>query len=146
MPVVYAVSPDFVSSLNHAIKQPDVLVAPVRFTPVRMFDSVRMDRISVGNQEKCGGKTILVEDRNGLFELTSQSVVEGEGNKCWFVHCLATIVFHSTSVLSGRRLREFPQCTGRKGIRGDFVFFRFEVRLAKKELPEGEDRGCENGE
>src|SRR6267378_7692691 len=34
MPVVYAVSPDFVSSLNHATKQLDVLVAPVRFTPV----------------------------------------------------------------------------------------------------------------
>jgi hypothetical protein len=39
------------------------------------------------------------------------------------------------TVLSGRRLREFPQCTGRKGIRGDFGFFRFEVRLAKKGLP-----------
>ena len=31
-------------------------------------------------------------------------------------------------VLSGRRLRESPQCTGRKGIRCDFSFFRFEVR------------------
>src|ERR1700730_14126366 len=94
MSVVYAVSPDFVSSLNHSIKEPDVLLAPVGFTPVRVFDSVRMDRISIGNQEKCGGKTVLVEDRDGLFELTSQSVVEGEGNNCWLVHGLSTIVFH----------------------------------------------------
>src|ERR1700680_2803593 len=86
MSVVYAVSPNLVSPLNHALEELNVLLAPVSFTPVRVFDSVRMDRISVGNQEKCGRKTVLVEDRNGLFELTSQSVVEGEGNKCWFVH------------------------------------------------------------
>src|ERR1700730_5059041 len=94
MSVMYAVSPDFVSSLNHALEELNVLLAPVCFTPVRVFDSVRMDRISVGNQEKCREKTVLVEDRDGLFELTSQSVVEGEGNNCWLVHGLSTIVFH----------------------------------------------------
>ena len=31
-------------------------------------------------------------------------------------------------VLSGRRLLESPQCTGRKGIRWDCSFYRFEVR------------------
>src|ERR1700724_1565672 len=100
MSVVYAVSPHLVSPLNHALEELNVLLAPVGFTPVRVSDSVRMDRISIGNQEKRGRKTVLVEDRNGLFELTSQSVVEGEGNKCWFVHCLATIVFHMPSLRS----------------------------------------------
>jgi hypothetical protein len=75
MSVVYAMSPDFVSSLNHAIKELDVVLAPIGFTPVRVFDSVRLDRISVGNQEKCGGKTVLVEDRDGLFDLTQSSKV-----------------------------------------------------------------------
>src|ERR1700731_4070223 len=112
MPVVYAVSPDFVSSLNHAIKQLDVPLAPVGFTPVRVSDSVRVDRISVGNQEKRGRKTVLVEDRNGLFELTSQSVVEGEGNKCWFVHCLATIVFHMPSLRSPTQVFSFGVSVG----------------------------------
>ena len=75
MSVVYAVSPNLVSPLNHALEELNVVLAPVGFTPVRVFDSVGMDRISVGNQEKCGRKTVLVEDRKGLFELTSQSVV-----------------------------------------------------------------------
>jgi hypothetical protein len=86
-----------------------------------------MDRISVGNQEKCGGKTVLVEDRNGLFELTSQSVIEGEGNKCWFVHCLATIVFHLASLRSLTQVSSFGVSVGAvsqdKGVQGKRLTF-----------------------
>lgn len=45
-----------------------------------------MFRLLVGDYEERGWKTILVKDGDGLLKLASQSVVEGEGNKCWFVH------------------------------------------------------------
>src|SRR5258707_10819592 len=62
-----------------------------------MRASVCVDRVGIGDQEERRGEAIPVEDGDSLLELASQSVVEGKGNKCWFVHCLATIVFHMPS-------------------------------------------------
>jgi hypothetical protein len=50
------------------------------------------------------------------------------------------------AVLSGRRRWESSQSIEREWIRCDLRFFRFELRSAKKGLPEGEERRCENGE
>ena len=112
MSVVYAVSPPFVPSLNHAIKElDDVLAQSVLrqsecLTPSVWIGSVLATKKNVAN------KTVLVEDRDGLFELTSQSVVEGERNKCGFVLCLATIVFHMPSFRSLTQASSFGVSVG----------------------------------
>ena len=64
----------------------DVLITPVDLSPIRVFGSVRVDRISISDQEKRRPEAVLVEDGDRSIKLTPQSVVEGERNKCFF-HC-----------------------------------------------------------
>jgi hypothetical protein len=86
MPMVYAVGTDFMSPLNDAFEEINVFPTPVGLFPIWMFDSVRVNRIGVSNQEKRSLEAVLVKDGDGSFELASQSIVESERNKCWGVH------------------------------------------------------------
>jgi hypothetical protein len=78
-----------VTSLRHRFQKSNIVPIPNDLRPPEALIfcvSVRVDRVSVGDQEKCGGKTMLVKDRDGLLELASQAVVESQGNECWFFH------------------------------------------------------------
>jgi hypothetical protein len=77
--VVYTVSADFMSALNHALEKLNVLRAPAGLTPIGMPVSVDEDWIGVGDQEKRGGQAVSIENGKGLLKLAPQSVVEGQG-------------------------------------------------------------------
>jgi hypothetical protein len=62
------------------------------------------------------------------------------------VQFMSEKTYYPRPVLSGRRRWESSQSIEREWIRCDLRFFRFELRSAKKGLPEGEERRCENGE
>src|SRR5229473_1845956 len=82
---------NFVTPLDHAFQKLDVVCIPCNLAPLETVvfcPSIREDGVSIGDQEKCGWKTVSVKDGDGLFKLASQSVVKREGNKCWFVHDL----------------------------------------------------------
>jgi hypothetical protein len=65
-------------ALNHALEKLNVTFAPIDLPPVWVLAPICVNWIGVGDQEKGSWKAILVEDGNGLLELTSQSIVKCE--------------------------------------------------------------------
>jgi hypothetical protein len=77
-PVRHAVGANFMSPLNHAFEELDIVVAPIDFAPIRMLAPVGVNRIRVGNEEKCGREAMPVEKRNAPLELATQPVIKRE--------------------------------------------------------------------
>ena len=74
---------NFVPPLDHALETLDVACIPFDLAPPET--TIRECGVGISDQEESGWKAVLVKDGDCLFELASQSVVEREGNKCWFV-------------------------------------------------------------
>src|SRR5579859_3652705 len=74
------------STLNHVFEELDIVVAPIDFAPVRMLASVGVNRVRIGDEEKCGRETITVKKRNGPLELATQSIIKGERDQCRTIH------------------------------------------------------------
>lgn len=76
------VAPNFVPVSNQLFQHGDVNFTPINFPPIIFATPPRVvGRVLIGDQEKCGDEIVPAKDGDGLFELTSQPVVECEGNK-----------------------------------------------------------------
>ena len=78
---MYAVRTDLMASLKNTFEKMDILIAPADFVPVWMLNTVRVNWVSVSNQEKRCSEAVFVEDRHGLFKLTPQAIVESKRNE-----------------------------------------------------------------
>jgi len=77
--MTHCVAANFVTMLDHAFEKLNVVCIPCDLAPIEtaMFcKPIREYGVGIGNQEKCGWKTVLVKDADGSFKLTSQSVIE----------------------------------------------------------------------
>jgi hypothetical protein len=78
---MYVVRTDLMASLQNALEEMDVLIAPATFAPVWMFNTVGVNWVRVSNQEKRCLEAVFVEDGHGLFKLTPQAIVEIKRNE-----------------------------------------------------------------
>jgi hypothetical protein len=71
----------------HFPQQANIILTPIHLSPfITVRTPIYVNWASVGGQEESCWESMLVEDGNRTLELASQSVIEGEGTKCRFVH------------------------------------------------------------
>jgi hypothetical protein len=72
---------NFMTSIDQFFQVCDVIFAPIDLPPILFVPPPRfMCWFSIGNQEKCGGYAVTVENGNGIVELAPKPIVESERN------------------------------------------------------------------